>query len=93
MHGSDVLKEEDIVYGIKPTAFWSLNKEERTAVSRLVEGVGSLCLTYDVEYRNVADKHVLGTRKNLRRKVDLVLADLPYNVQGIVKMIMRSKMR
>lgn len=39
-----------------------------------------LCSIYDVDFRKLAEKHRIGIREDLSKKLDFVLTDASYNV-------------
>lgn len=74
-------KEEDIVDDVLPAATLGLSEEGKAAMATLVKWRVPVCEAYDVEFRNVVEEHELGAGEELDGKVDLVVADPPYNVR------------
>lgn len=50
-------------------------------MAMLVKEMAPLCALYDVDFRNVLEEHELVAGEKMNGKVDLVLADHPYNVR------------
>lgn len=79
--GTKPMKEEDIVGESDSVAYSTPREEGRTAMSRLVNTVDFLCFVYNVCFRTLVEEHKICDEKDLNRKVDLSLAESPYNVR------------
>lgn len=61
--------------------FLDLHKEKRAVISKLFKATALRCSTYEVDIRYLDGAAVACIEKNLTGRLDLVLAEPPYNVQ------------
>lgn len=55
-------------------------QEGRLLIGQLPKALDCLCFIYDVDHRNLAREHELGTGEDLSGKVGFVPADPHYNI-------------
>lgn len=74
--GENYMKEENIVNESESATSLTRSEQGRTTMSKLVKGMAPLCSVYNVDLRSLAEKHVLGVRKDASGNVQLLLSCL-----------------
>lgn len=79
--GSHYMKEEEIVDDSQHSACSILRKAGRTAISKYVKEITSLCSIFDMDFGNLPDEHCTSMREDRSGKENLVLADRLYTIR------------
>lgn len=59
----------------------TVSEEGKTAMSKLIKDMASVCSIYDADFSNLTEEHELGTGGDVKGREDLVLAHSLYNVR------------
>lgn len=79
--GAHNIIEEDIFGESEPPSSSDLAKKKKATMSKLVIAMAFLNYSYDTDFKDSLEEHILDDGEGLNPKVKFVLASSPYNLR------------